>query len=349
MKRDNLHYSSNKIMGYQKPFNFVISEREAGKSTDIWNKCFGLFKKGKTVLVIRRQITDITEVYVSSIQKTINKFNDEPITFRYKKGTFREGVADIYIGKRLFIRIIALSNPMSRIKSLVLEDIGLLVFDEFICNTRMKEKYIEGEFFKFEELYTTFRREAEGVLVCYFAGNPYSKYNPYFSGLSVDYSKIKQGCVLVGEEYAIECYQITEELKAEILKNNPLYKFDESYKKYAFDGISVNDLNILVEPKQPQDFYLSLMFVKDGKYYGVYENIDFDCENLYWVGIIKNPEGKRRKIYAFQFADLVNKTALFTNLDKARFQRFKQAIGMRFVTYQNIECSYVCEEIYTSL
>jgi len=349
MKRDNLHYSSNKLMGYQKPFNFAISEREAGKSTDMWLKAYGLYKKGKTILVIRRQITDITEVYVSSIEDTINKFIDEPIKFKYKKGTFREGVADIYINNRLFIRIIALSNPMSRIKSLVLKYIGLIIFDEFICNTKMKEKYEENEWFKFEELYTTFRREAEGVLVCYFAGNPYSKYNPYFSGLNVDYSKIKQGCVLTGEEYAIECYTITEELKAEILKNNPLYKFDETYKKYAFDGISINDLNILVQPKQPQEFFLSMLFIKDGKYFGIYENTDMDSDILYWVGVVNNPEGKRRKIYAFEFADLVDKTALFTKLDKINFQRFKTAIGMRFVTYQNIECSYVCEEIYTSL
>lgn len=349
MKRDNLHYSSNKLMGYQKPFNFAISEREAGKSTDMWLKAYGLYKKGKTILVIRRQITDITEVYVSSIEKTINKFIDEPITFKYKKGTFREGVADIFINKRLFIRIIALSNPMSRIKSLVLENIGLIIFDEFICNTKMKEKYIENEWFKFEELYTTFRREAEGILICYFAGNPYSKYNPYFSGLNVDYAKIRQGCVLTGEQYAIECYTITEELKAEILRKNPLYKFDETYKKYAFDGISINDLNILLCPKQPQDYFLSMLFIKDGKYYGIFENMDLTEEMQFWVGVIEKPDGKRRKIFAFEFADLVEKTALFTTLDKAKFQHFKIAIGMRSVQYQNIECSYVCEQIYTSL
>ena len=35
IKRDNIHYSTRKIDGYNLPFNFVISERELGKSTTI--------------------------------------------------------------------------------------------------------------------------------------------------------------------------------------------------------------------------------------------------------------------------------------------------------------------------
>jgi hypothetical protein len=40
MKLDNLHYSFTKIDGYNKPFNFIISEREAGKSTALWLKIY---------------------------------------------------------------------------------------------------------------------------------------------------------------------------------------------------------------------------------------------------------------------------------------------------------------------
>lgn len=35
IERDKLHYNTTKIDGYNLPFNFIISEREAGKSTAI--------------------------------------------------------------------------------------------------------------------------------------------------------------------------------------------------------------------------------------------------------------------------------------------------------------------------
>lgn len=36
MKRDNLHFRWNKARSYNKPWNFVIGERESGKSVDSW-------------------------------------------------------------------------------------------------------------------------------------------------------------------------------------------------------------------------------------------------------------------------------------------------------------------------
>lgn len=35
MHKDKLHYSSRKLDSYNKPFNFVISEREAGKTANL--------------------------------------------------------------------------------------------------------------------------------------------------------------------------------------------------------------------------------------------------------------------------------------------------------------------------
>lgn len=35
MKPDNIHYSLNKILSYNKVFNFVVSAREAGKTTAV--------------------------------------------------------------------------------------------------------------------------------------------------------------------------------------------------------------------------------------------------------------------------------------------------------------------------
>lgn len=133
--------------------------------------------------MIRRRIADITETYVHDIESVINKFEDEPIKLVFKKGSISEGIVDVRVEgtDEIFFRVIGLSNPMMRIKSLMLANLGCIIYDEFICNTKLGEKYLENETFKFSELYNTFQRECEGTLRCVFMGNPYSIYNPYFA------------------------------------------------------------------------------------------------------------------------------------------------------------------------
>lgn len=363
--KDNLHINFQEVDGYQKPFNYIISEREPGKSTELSTKLEALYKKGMTGLVLRRLTADITESYITSIPEAIQDFVDYKIEITFSKSQLKEGVVDVYRveryeteeGKikkelRLWYRVISLSNPLSRIKSLVLRELGGIFFDEFICNTRLGEKYLPDEAFKFKELFTTYRRwksDKIKMLRCYFCGNPYSKYNPYFADHNVNYNAIKRGSFYVGSNFVIWCYEMLPELREKILRDNPLYEFDNAYKKYAFDGIAVNDSNILVCDKQPQNYFLRLMFYKDGKYYGVYESLDMADGFKYWVGSADVFEGKRRNIVAFDFNDLIDKTALISKLDKVSFQKFKLAIGRREVQYSSIESAYVCEEIYTSL
>ena len=348
MKLDNLHYSFTKIDGYNKPFNFIISEREAGKSTALWLKIYRMWRdKGKPSIVLRRLIADVTETYISDIQEVLNKFLDTPIKLEFKKGDLKTGIVDVYINKHLFVRVMGMSAPISRIKSLIVRNVGFMVMDEFICNIRMGEKYLQDEAFKFKEIYNTFQRESDG-LKCYFMGNPYSLYNPYFVWVGADTSKIKRGSVLVGEVWAIECYEITQELKDFILARNPLYKFSDEYTKYAFGGEAINDINIRVRKEQPENYRLIQIFKVEGKYLGVFRNNKFDHENEFWVSEIEYV-GDRRKIYCFDFAELVQHSVLLSSVDKIDFQLLKEAIRTRAVEFENIECSYLMEEVYGNI
>lgn len=349
MKLDNLHYNFSKIDGYDKAFNFVISEREAGKSTATWIKVYNRFKKLKRPsIVLRRLINDISEAYIMDISEVINKFQpeDEQIVFKFKKGSIKEGVVDVYIDDILFIRLIALSNPISRIKSLIVRNLMYIIFDEFICNTRLGEKYIQDEAFKFKEIYNTFQRETEN-LKCYFLGNPYSLYNPYFVWVGVDTGMLKRGTIVTGDAWAIECYQITDELRAAILAKNPLYTFDDSYTKYAFEGQAINDMNIIIDAKQPQNYRLKHVFHMNGKYIGFFQGKDYSGDKpIFWASVIEYT-GDRRKIYCFEFKDLVNKTILMSREDTTSFYYLKQCIRSRNVSYSSLEVAYMAEEIYT--
>lgn len=362
---DNLHINFSEVDGYDKDFNYIISEREPGKSTQLGLRLETLYKKGMRGLVVRRLTADITESYITSIPESIQDFIDYQIEIYFSKSQLKEGVVDVYRieryvteeGKnvkeqRLWFRVISLSNPLSRIKSAVLRELGGVFMDEFICNTRLGEKYLPDEAFKFKELFKTYRRWTSDKvkrLRCYFLGNPYSKYNPYFASHNVNYSAIKRGSFYVGSNFVIWCYEMLPELRAKIIADDPLYKFDDAYRKYAFEGVAVNDVNIIVCEKQPQNYFLRLMFYKSGKYYGIYENLDCADGFKYWVGSADVFEGKRRNIIAFDFNDLIDKTALISKLDKVSFQKFKLAIGRREVQYSSIESAYICEEIYSNL
>lgn len=354
MKKDKLHFNFRRVDSYNKVFNFVISEREAGKSTAVIMKAYRAFKKKhKTTLIIKRLIADITETYIVDFGKVINKFQpkDKQVELEFKKGSIKEGVVDVFIAGKHFIRIIALSNPMSRFKSTMIKDPAMVIFDEFICNNRAGEKYIENEAFKFKEIYNTYQRECRGILKCYFLGNPYSLYNPYFSDLNVDTLQLRPGAFIVGPNYIISCYRIKEELRQAILKRNPLYQFDEAYKRYAFDGLAVNDSNFIINPVRPEKFYLRYTFRLNNKYLTIWSN---NSEDNYWQDCkyyieCAEPVNQSRKMFAIDFNNLVANTNLITPTVRILFGRLKQAIAMRNVVFNNIEAGYLTEELYTAI
>ena len=199
---DKIHFNTNKLDGPNRPFRLAVSEREAGKSTR-WLQFYTYnYMRGDTILVLRRQIADVSEVYVNDIENLLNKFSLVPIKLDFKRGDMKTGIIDVYVSeyekvgdeiikynKRLFFRVIGMSNPMNRIKSLMLPKIKYILFDEFIANTRLGEKYLPDEAFKFKEIYNTFQRECKTGLICYFFGNPYSVFNPYFEWLKIDTRK----------------------------------------------------------------------------------------------------------------------------------------------------------------
>lgn len=356
---DNLHYDGNNLDSLNKTYNFIISERELGKTTWFWlKKAFRVFAKTKRPsIVLRRRIVDITEVYIEDIEKTINAFNEEPIEFTYRKGAIKEGVLDIYVGDDIFLRVIALSNPLSRLKSLRLDRIKYIVFDEFICNTRLGEKYVDDEAFRFKEIYTTFRRfcyESDPsqleVLKCYFLGNPYSMYNPYFVWVGVNTKELQPGIIVKGDTWAIECGMLSQELREKILKLNPLYQFDDGYKKYAFFGQAVNDANIQLAEKCPEKFRLRHVIRIDGKYLYVYSDVSDSGFKVWdftmWACVRDSYDGKNRAVFCFDFKDLITGTILMSVDDRQRFNYFRNCIRFRRIKFETIEASYLAEQIY---
>lgn len=350
MKLDSIHYDFSRIDGYNKPFNFVVSEREDGKSTAFHiSKAYKAFKETKRpTIVVRRMGVDITDSYINSLESILNKFNDSPLRFSYLRGSKKDGVVDVKVGQDVIYRVVALSAPLSRSKSLFLANPIYILFDEFICNTRAGEKYLPDEAFRFKEMYTTYNREGETTIKCYFLGNPYSLYSPFFVDLGIDPKAFAKGGVISGANWAAEFHELNPELKEAILRKNPLYQFENAYTRYALKGEAINDSNIRIEPKIPSNYRLCFFFYIDGKYLALYENNAFDFDNQFFVGYA-DKAGKRRDIYCFDFKDLIDRSALFSYEDRAKLDRFRRAVRTRAVAYESLECDYLVEEIYSSL
>lgn len=348
---DNLHYDFRQIDGYNKAFNFIMSPRELGKTTMFWlKKAYLQWKKNKKPWIYCvRQSVEICEALINTITDTIlNKFTDDNVELEYKKGSFKEGITDVYIKGERFFRIIALKIDMQRIKKAGIKNVAGVVMDEYIVNPKLQEKYLVGEADKIKEAYTTWNREADGFLRWYFLGNPYSLFNPMFLYWKVDTNKLKPNEFYVGNDYVIHTPTLSEELKAKVLAKNPLYQFDEDYMQYALLGKPINDKNIKLG-ELPQNFQLRYVFFICNKYLGVFSNTNITLtEDRFYIKELESVS-KYRSIWCFDFDELLEGVQLLSREERFMFARLKDSFRRRQISFSNINVYYLFKEVYQNL
>jgi len=366
---DNMHFEWDDALSYNKTWNFAVGERESGKSVNSWIKLYNAFYYLKDPsIVLRRRQVDITPAYIDDIATLLNKFLKPQfqIQLLYRRGDISSGIADIWVGNinenynwrdyeglPVFFRIMALAVPMARLKSMVLRNVRYMFMDEIIINTRAGEKYLPGdEHFLIKEIYTTYNRESPRPIKILGAGNPYSVYCPLFSGLGVDSSKLKPGAFVVGPDYVIECFQTPPELKAQILERNPMYQFDDSYKRYAFGGESINDQNIRLHKTEPRQFKLKWVFKLGSDIISVHcGRSDKSIKEPFKFWVCKHSSdwirkvSKRRRIIVFTYNDLIEGAIKWSPADSDMLVLLKEAMRKRQVTYNCIDASYMLEDV----
>lgn len=352
MVLDSIHFSFNSIDGFNRPFNFVISEREDGKTTafHVAKARRAFEEQGRPTVVLRRRAVDITEAFVDSIGEILTKFGDDP-KLTFKRGQLRDGILPVYSGKALRYLLVAISLPMSRIKSLFVKDPAFFLFDEFIANTALGESYVKAEGFKVKEIYNTFYRECSTTPKFYALGNPYSLYNPLLEEFGIDSRGFKSSQFIATPNAVAEFHPLDPRLKEAILKKNPLYQFEDAYTRYALEGQAINDANVWTMAKRPNGYALAFAMTIEGKTLGAYRRgAAFTDEGLpeYWVGELP-PGDWRREVYCFSFADLADGSRLISATDRNRLAHFRLAIGRRGVAYEALSCEYLIEEVYPSL
>lgn len=240
--------------------------------------------KSKATVVFKYQQADITDVMIGDIENLLNKFLTEPIKLYYKRGAVKDGLVDVYVEYKeerfMFFRVIAMSLPIRRIKSLMLPNLSTMMFDEFLVDTRHGERYPNGCAFKMNEIFKTFVRESEDLKM-FFMGNPYSLYCWVFSWCRIDITKLYPGSFYVNEDTVLEVGVLSDELKEYILNRDKDYVFDDSYVAYSFDGRAVNDSDIQIAPK-PDNYILKYVFYIENKKLCVYRKNEITLDNTYY-------------------------------------------------------------------
>ena len=367
IKRDNLHFRWGPALSYNRTWNFAIGERESGKTVDSWFLIWNAYiYENRPSVVFRRRIADMSSVYIDDVANVLNKFlpPDKQIQLVYIKGDIKQGIVDVKVCgadenpsyaqiKKMptFFRVIGLSNPMNRIKSMSLKDVKWFFFDEFIANLRGGEKYLQAdEYFLIQEVYTTYNREASTPIRIIAAGNPYSVYAPLFVGLKVDTSKLKPGAFVVGDNYVIDCFQCPPELKEQILANNPQYQFDDAYKRYAFGGQAINDQNIRIQKIEPKGFKLKYVFKIGNDYISLHKG---NADTFSWWCCKHNSDwltkmGKR-KVVVFNFKDMIEGSYIMDVKDRMALAPVRAAMQKREITFNCIDAQYMLEDVYTAI
>lgn len=345
-----IYFNWRRLDGYPQPFKFAGGPREPGKTTASWSgKIWPRYLKYKKPWIyLVRQSVEITEALIESIRGNITKFYDNVGEFSYNKGSFKDGIVDIKIEGKIFVRIVSLSIALRRIKLAVLPDLDGVFADEYIIDPRTKEKYQPNEGFKIKEAYTTWRREANGILRFYFSANFYSLYNPLFVELGVNVGELRKGEVWTNDLIAVEWVVLTPELREKLLRENPLYKFDEEYNNYALEGGAINDRNIKLGVL-PQNFSLRFIFKAQNRYIGVYKNnIYNENEDKFFCRFITD-FSKNRTIYCYEFEELVERAVVMSLDERMRLQKFKDAFRNRKIAFEDINVYYFIEEIYKNI
>ena len=345
-----IYFNWRRLDGYPQPFKFAGGPREPGKTTASWaGKIWPRYLKYRMPWIyLVRQSVEITEALIESLRGNITKFYDDVPEFQYNKGSFKEGIVDIKVNGDIFIRIVSLSLPLRRIKLAVLQNLDGVFADEYIIDPRSGEKYQPNEGFKIKEAYTTWRREANGVLKMYFSANFYSLYNPLFVELGVDVSKLRKGEVWTNELIAVEWVVLTPQLRAKLLAENPLYQFDEDYNNYALEGQAINDQNIKLG-ELPQNFSLRFIFKAQNKFIGVFKANEYsENGDKFFCKFIKD-FSKYRTIYCYEFEELIERAVVMSLDERIKLQKFKEAFRQREIAFEDVNCYYFCEEIYKNI
>lgn len=262
----------NKILPYQRNFNFINGERSIGKSYTIMKfvikKCL---KKGyEFVYIVRTKNQKKSGALGDAFKKVLlNEFND------YRIECTNEDMVNVVENEDKDEKIqlgycLALSEK-TEIKQRSFPKVKYIIFDEYMLETNNQHEYYKGwkEPDEFLNLYHTIDREEDRV-ICFLLGNNTSFYNPYHLHPAFNIPFISKGELWTSENVLFYWAIASDELKEQKKKSKFIKMIDKTdYSDYAVKGDYIYDEAKLIEPA-PKNARLLFTIEINKIHYGFY-------------------------------------------------------------------------------
>lgn len=278
-----MYYNIDDALSYNCLFTFVVGGRGVGKSYSAKKRVIKNFLNGGKEFVLLRRYKAEQRDSSKYFDDIAHEFPEHEIT--YSRGTF-------YIDGKKFGHLMILSTQAIK-KSVPYPNVSLIIFEEFLIDSKSLYRYLRSEVETFLEAYMTVSRDRD--VRCLFLANNVSMYNPYFSYFKLylknDASKCRRGDVIL--------LRVTDEEFEQHMANTRIGKVlaSTAYGAYAIENKSLRDTTSFIE-KRAQDSTFLFTFYSDGDPYGVWES---DATGLLYVSKDIDPFCKHK--YVFSVAD----------------------------------------------
>lgn len=257
-------YDKQRLLSYNKIFNFVLSNRGGGKTFHCTRWAIDDFKKSKAMCVwVRRYQTEIDEMLLNG------KFFDAVREYYPEDELKIEGNTALINGE-VFIYFVALSTSR-QLKSNNYPTVNKIIYDEFIID-KGRITYIKNEPEVFLDLYETVARLRDNVRAVFLA-NSVTVVNPYFTFFRIRPDKRKRFNVYP-RGICVEFFT-----DAEFVAQKKKTRFGQlidgtRYGDYAVSNEWLNDNDTFIEakPKQGSVFMMGIKY--QGQMFGFWANYD---------------------------------------------------------------------------
>lgn len=277
-----MYYSNQKLLSYNKLFNFVVGNRGGGKSFNAkeWSiKDF--IKNGNQFIYIRRYKTELEHIQTY--------FTD--IAFKFPDNKLEVKGRNFYIDGKLAGYAIPLSTSQKE-KSTSYPKVNKIIFDEFIIEQSVYH-YIKNEVQLFLDFYETVARTRDVRVM--FISNAITIVNPYFSYFNI-YPRVGSKFT-TGNEWVIEMYKNTEFV--EMKKNTRFGKLIDGtqYGCYNIENEFLRDNDRFIESMSGNCIYWCGINYLD-KIYGIWFS-----QNTGFLYVNQKYDKSRGNIYCFTTDD----------------------------------------------
>ena len=312
-----MYYSNQKILSYNKLFNFIVGNRGGGKSFNAKEWAIkGFLKTGAQFIYLRRYKTELEHIG--------NYFSD--VAFKFPEHKLETKGKQFFIDGKLAGYAIPLSTSQKE-KSTSYPLVDKIIFDEFIID-KSTYHYIRNEVQLFLDFYETVARMRDVRVE--FISNAITTVNPYFT-----YFKIfpkKNSKFTTGDEWVIEMYKSSEFVDAK--KNTRFGKLisGTQYGNYSIENEFLRDNLNFIEPMTGKCIYWCCINY-NGTDYGIW----FGQETGY-VYVNQKIDKSKNMRFCFTTTDHTPNYILLKSIKSVKLiQKIRNAYDMSYVRFDNVK------------